>query len=164
MLQVWRNRGINTLQQKQMLFASVQSCPQMDTAERNLHAQHLAFSPWTSHSQTTKCKMPSAVGQSTELRRASRLSGPAPNCEISSAPPSMVTFFRNIAICICAIIGLFTAQKLCIISVTGTRKNTSSQAPALARYPRRMLSPPASARIPDAGTNSPARGTPACAA
>jgi len=38
-------------------------------------------------------------------RRTSRLKGPAPNCEISNAPPSTATFFMNMTICNWAIIG-----------------------------------------------------------
>ncbi len=38
----------------------------------------------------------------------------------------------NIAICIPRIIGSGTAQKLCIVSVTGTRNSTNSRAPNLA--------------------------------
>jgi len=61
--------------------------------------------------------------------RASRPNGPAPNCEISKAPPSIEMFFMNKAICICAIMGSGTFQNLCIVNVTGTRKSTISQAP-----------------------------------
>ena len=64
--------------------------------------------------------------------RASRLSGPAPKCVINGAAPSMDTLFMSIAICIPRIIGSGTAQKLCIVSVTGTRNSTNSHAPNLA--------------------------------
>jgi hypothetical protein len=36
----------------------------------------------------------------TRAGRASRLRGPAPKCAMSSAPPSIDTFFKNIASCI----------------------------------------------------------------
>jgi hypothetical protein len=42
----------------------------------------------------------SRVGQAAAYRelRASRLNGPAPNCEISNAPPSIDRFFMNMII------------------------------------------------------------------
>src|SRR5208283_4230171 len=64
-----------------------------------------------------------------DLRRASRLHGPAPNCETSNAPPNIERFFRNMIICIWAIMGSFTAQKLCIIGVTAMRNSAISHAP-----------------------------------
>ncbi len=73
-------------------------------------------------------------------------------------------FFMKLTICICAIMGSFTDQKLCIITVTGTRNNTNSQAPIRARYPRTILSAPAIASTADAGSASAGNGTPAAAA
>ena len=70
----------------------------------------------------------------------------------------------NMAICIWAIMGSFTDQKLCMKSVTGTRNTTSSHAPARAWYPNATLSAPANAIIPERGTRSAARGTPCWAA
>src|SRR5215831_3316726 len=64
--------------------------------------------------------------------RASKLTGPAPKYVIISAPPSIARFLRNMPCCICAISG-GAAQKLCIISVTGTRNSTSIHAPMRAR-------------------------------
>ena len=49
--------------------------------------------------------------------RASRLNGPAPKYAKESAPPSIDTFFRNMASCIWTIIGSDMAQKLCIMTV-----------------------------------------------
>jgi hypothetical protein len=72
---------------------------------------------------------------------------PAPNWEVSHAPPSMVTSFINTAICISAVMGLLPPGKLCITSVTGTRKPEKGPA---ARHefwfcnPGKVLSPPAS--------------------
>ena len=51
---------------------------------------------------------------------------------IKSAAPSIDTFFMNSAICTPRIIGSVTAQKLCIMSDTGTRNSTISQPPILA--------------------------------
>lgn len=67
-----------------------------------------------------------------DARLASRLNGPLPKYAISSAAPSMDRFFMNIASWMPRIIGSLTAQKLCIASVTGTRKMTRSHAPILA--------------------------------
>jgi len=72
----------------------------------------------------------------------------------------MDRFFMKFVFCIIAPIGSVIAQKLCIIMVTGTRKNTNNQAPYLALYPIRMLNPPARANIPDKGTATEASGTP----
>src|SRR4051812_16905495 len=91
------------------------------------------------------------------------LQGPEPNCVISRAPPSMVRFFRNITICICCIIGSLIPQNLCM-GVTPIRKITISQAPSLARYPKRMESAPKSEIRPETGTRTEAIGTPCDAA
>src|SRR5207253_643418 len=58
---------------------------------------------------------------------------------MSSAVPILDRFARKNPSCICAIIGSRTAQKLCIITVTGTRNRISSQAPIRARYTRMTL-------------------------
>src|SRR5438552_2858135 len=64
----------------------------------------------------------------------------------------------NSAICRPRIIGSVTAQKLCILSVTGTRNSTISQAPILALYPSVMLKPPSVAITPGSGDLGPAVG------
>src|SRR5438105_5025069 len=83
---------------------------------------------------------------------------------MSNAVPILDTFARKNPSCIWAIIGSRTAQKLCIITVTGTRNTISSQAPTRARYPRMTLAPPASAIRPAKGTKIWESGTPCCAA
>jgi len=62
----------------------------------------------------------------------------------------------SIAICIPRIIGSGTAQKLCIVSVTGTRNSTNSHSVT--------HKPPSVAITPDSGTRNAAAGTPCCAA
>src|SRR5215831_13549140 len=75
----------------------------------------------------------------------------------------MVRFFMNMTICICCIIGSAIPQNLCM-GVTPMRKMAMSQAPSLARYPRRIERPPKNASSPEAGTTIEARGTPCDAA
>src|SRR5437870_1445481 len=67
----------------------------------------------------------------------------------------------NMANWIWAIIGSFTAQNACMLSVTGTRKATRIAAPTRARQPRSTLRPPRNASTPEAGTRNSANGTPA---
>ena len=76
----------------------------------------------------------------------------------------MERFFINIICCIVFATGSVIAQKLCIMTVTGTRKSTINHAPYLALYPARMLTPPRRAVTPDRGTAIQARGTPLLAA
>ena len=76
------------------------------------------------------------------------------------AAPSMERFFMNIICCIAFSVGTVIAQKLCIMTVTGTRKSTNNQAPYLALYPVRILKPPRRAITPDSGTTIEAKGTP----
>ena len=52
------------------------------------------------------------------------LKGPEPKFEINMAAPSMEKLFMNIICCIVFAIGSVIAKKLCIITVTGTRKST----------------------------------------
>jgi Peptidase family M41 len=47
------------------------------------------------------------------------------------AAPSMERFFMNIICCIDFATGSVIARKLCIMTVTGTRKSTNNQAPYL---------------------------------
>src|SRR5438128_5748383 len=56
--------------------------------------------------------------------------------------------------------GSLIPQNLCIMSVTGTRKRTTSHAPIRARYPMAMLKPPSRDRPPAMGTATFAKGTP----
>src|SRR6266436_2790056 len=123
------------------------------TARHNRDSKHVYSPSFRIPRSTPHCE-----------RRASRLNGPAPNCEMSNAPPRIAMFFMNGTIWICCIIGSAIAQNLCIIRVTGTKNNAISQAPSLARYPSRMLRPPASASIPESGTVTEASGTPCDAA
>ena len=58
---------------------------------------------------------------------------PAPTCAMNSAPPSSSRFLVNNVSWIWNVMGSLAAQKLCIDSVTGTRKTTGSQARSLAR-------------------------------
>ena len=88
------------------------------------------------------------------------LKGPDPKYKIRRAAPIIDRFFMNIILCVIAIIGSATAQKLCIMIVTGNRNRIRRQAPIRALYPRRILTPPNRAITPDSGTAIVASGTP----
>src|SRR6266568_2865094 len=55
-----------------------------------------------------------ALTHAGPVRRASRLSGPAPKYAMSSAPPKSPRFFMKLTCCIWAIIGSVTPQNLCM--------------------------------------------------